>query len=288
MPRTALVLGANGRFGTNMTAALKRHGWAIRRFDRATDALPEAAAGADLIVNAWNPPYSKWAETVPGLTRTVIAAAKASGAAVLIPGNIYVFGHDLPPILTEATPHRATDPLGRIRRDMETAYRDAGVKTIIVRADDFLDTAASGNWFDMVIATKLKKGRISYPGPLDRRKSWAYLPDLADAAAQLADRLEELPIFTDLLFDGYTLTGAELALAIGKAIGRPVTAKRMNWLPIRLARPFWPEAKHLLEMRYLWQRPHELDGSALARLLPEMNRTPLDEALRTATAPLLQ
>jgi hypothetical protein len=58
--------------------------------------LAEAAAGADLIFNAWNMAYSHWARTIPGLTAQVIEAARATGAAVMIPGNVYVFGQDLP------------------------------------------------------------------------------------------------------------------------------------------------------------------------------------------------
>jgi hypothetical protein len=79
-----------------------------------------------------------------------------------------------------------------------------------------------------------------------------------------------------------------MADAIARATGRPVRATSMSWVPIHAARPFWREAKHLLEMRYLWQRPHRIDGSALASLVPEFTPTPLDEALRAATAPLLQ
>ena len=287
MTRPALVLGSSGRFGRHMTSALTRHGWTVRRFNRADDDLNDMAQGADLIVNAWNPPYSKWAEEVPGMTCAVITAAKVSGAAVMIPGNIYVHGQDLPAVLSPTTPHRATHPLGKIRREMEDAYRASGIKTVILRAGDFLDTEASGNWFDMIIAAKIAKGRISYPGPLDRLHAFAFLPDLADAGAGLADRLDDLATVTEVTFDGYTLTGSELAAALSRAVDRPVWAKQMSWLPIRVARPFWADAKSLLEMRYLWQRPHQVDGSALDELVPDAQITPMDEALRTACAPLL-
>ncbi len=287
MPRTALILGESGRFGKHAAQALARHNWQVRTFNRATDTLSAAARDVDLIVNAWNPPYSKWADQVPGLTRAVIDAAQASGAAVMIPGNVYVFGQDMPPVLTPDTPHRSMHPLGRIRREFEAAYREAGVKTIILRAGDFLDTEASGNWFDQVIAAKIRKGRISYPGPLDRAHAWAYLPDLAEAAAQLANRLDALPPFTEVTFEGFTLSGAEMADALTGALGRQVVARRMNWLPIQIARPFWAEAKHLLEMRYLWQRPHRLDGAALARIVPDLAATPMEDALRKAAAALL-
>lgn len=288
MPRTALILGSNGRFGRHMAIALARHGWTLRRFDRAADTLPEAARGADLIVNGWNIPYAQWAEEVPRQARQVIDAGKATGAAVLIPGNIYVYGEDLPETLTPDTPDNATHHLGKIRREMEHAYREAGVKTIILRAGDYLDTEASGNWFDLIIAAKIAKGKFSYPGPLDRAHAWAYLPDVAEAGTQIAERLDSLPAFSDILFEGFTLTGAEMAQAITRATGQAVSSKQMSWLPFYIAQPFWKEAKHLREMRYLWNRAHRLDGTALAQAVPDFTPTPLDDALRQATKPLLQ
>ena len=282
MTQTVLVLGASGRFGRHAAEAFSRAGWTLRPFDRATDDLMQAAMGADVIVNGWNPPYSQWQSTVPGLTRQVIAAAQASGATVMIPGNVYVYGPDMPPVIGPGVAHRAAHPLGRIRREMEQAYRAAGVPTILLRAGDFLDDRASGNWFDRVLAKAIRKGRLSYPGPLDRPHAWAWLPDLADALVGLAEKRADLPQFAELAFPGYTLTGEELAAACADALQRPVKAKRMSWLPIQLARPFWAEARHLLEMRYLWETPHRLDGSALDALLPDRPQTPLVSALARA------
>lgn len=76
-------------------------GWTLRSFDRSRDSLSEAAKGVDVIVNAWNPAYSDWEKQVPGLTTQVIEAATSSGATVLIPGNLYVFGKDAPAIFAE-------------------------------------------------------------------------------------------------------------------------------------------------------------------------------------------
>lgn len=287
MPRTALVLGSSGRFGRHISDALSRHGWTVRKFDRARDALPGAAMGAELIVNAWNPTYSQWAKQVPDLTRQVIGAAKASGAAVMIPGNVYVYGEDLPGVLSPDTPHRATHALGQFRRTMEAAYRDAGVKTLILRAGDYIDTEKAGNWFDTIIAAKVGSGKFNYPGPLDVPHAWAFLPDLAEAGARLVDQLETLPAFSDMIFDGVTLTGTELAKALERATGRNVRARQMSWAPIHIARPFWREAKYLLEMRYLWRKPHSVDGSALSVRVPGLKATPLEDALRMAVKPLV-
>ena len=282
MTQTALILGPSGRIGRHAAEAFAAAGWTVHRFDRARDDLMQAARNADVIVNAWNVPYSQWQSTVPGLTQQVIAAAKAGGATVIIPGNIYVFGPDMPPHIGPTTPHRSQHPLGRVRREMEAAYRDAGVATIILRAGDYLDDEASGNWFDMVLAKPVAKGRLSYPGPTDRPHAWAWLPDVAAAMVGLAERRADLPRFADIAFPGYTLTGEELAAACAAALHRPVQAKRMSWLPIYLARPFWREAKHILEMRYLWNVSHQLDGEELDRLVPDRPRTPVTSALARA------
>ncbi|MCU4651638.1 epimerase [Roseibacterium sp. SDUM158016] len=288
MSRKALILGASGRFGRAAAHALEATGWQVQRFDRQRDKLPTAAHGAALIVNAWNPPYSRWAAEVPGLTAAVIAAARDSGAAVAIPGNVYVYGEDLPPVLSPDTPHGATHPLGRIRRELEDAYRAAGVRTFVLRAGDFLDTEASGNWFDRVLAAGIDRGRFTYPGSPDIAHAWAFLPDLAQALAGIAARLDDLPTFSEFTFEGHTATGRQLAEGIARVTDRPIRLKRMSWLPIQLARPFWPEAKQILEMRYLWDRPHSIDGSALAALIGPPPHRPLDDALRAAVQPLLQ
>ena len=282
MGETALILGASGRFGRNAADAFREAGWTAVPFLRGTDDLVTAAKGADVIVNGWNPPYPDWAVQVPGQTRQVIEAAKASGATVIIPGNVYVFGKDAPDVFGADTPHAARNGLGRIRAEMEAGYRASGVRTIVLRAGDFLDTRGSGNWFDLVMTKQVASGRFVYPGATDVPHAWAYLPDLARAAVQLAAMRGQLGAFEDVPFPGYTLTGEELHAAIGRITGRPVTLRRMNWLPLQLARPVWPMGRRLLEMRYLWSKPHRMDGTRLDALLPGFRQTPLDEALRRA------
>ncbi|WP_136443193.1 sugar nucleotide-binding protein [Pacificoceanicola onchidii] len=288
MSGRVLILGGSGRFGRNAAEAFWNAGWRVTLFDRSSDTLKEAARGVDVIVNGWNPAYTDWARDLPALTAQVISAAQASGATVLIPGNVYVFGEDAPEQWDESTPHRALNPLGRLRIDLEAAYKASSVQTIVLRAGDFLDTEASGNWFDKIMAPTLSKGVLTYPGALDRPHAWAYLPDMAQAAVMLAEQRHALPQFNDIPFPGYTLTGEEMAQLCGEALGKPVRAKPMNWLPLRLLSPFWPMARCLQEMRYLWNKPHRLDGSTLHDLLPTFAPTPPAEALARAIEPVLR
>lgn len=286
MAQTVLILGASGKFGRNAAEAFSDSGWTIRVFDRARDDLDQAAQGADVIVAAWNPQYPDWAAQIPDLHARIRKAALINDATVILPGNVYVFGPDAPNHWSADTPHLATNGLGMIRRKMEQAYRQEGVRTILLRAGDYLDTQPSGNWFDMIMAKHLRKGVMTYPGNLTAPHAWAYLPDMARAAVALAEKRDKLERFADIPFDGYTLSGQQMAEILSRVMGRPIRPRRMLWLPLQLARPFMPLAKYLLEMRYLWSLPHTLDGAKLAALLPDFQPTPPEKALAAATAHL--
>lgn len=284
MRKSVLILGASGRFGRHAAEAFWNAGWAIHAFDRAHDDLMQSAQDADVIVAAWNPAYPDWAAQLPDLHAQVQAAARSSGATVIVPGNIYVFGPDTPAPWGPDSRHAATNPLGRLRIDMEDSYRTGGVKTIVLRAGDFIDTEASGNWLDRVMMAGLDKGTFSYPGRTDVPHAWAYLPDMARTAVLLAERGEDLSKFTDIAFPGFALTGQQMCNAIADATGRPVRLKRMSWLPLQIARPFWPMGRCLLEMRYLWDTPHWLEDPNFAALCPGFRPTDLTEAMRAAVA----
>jgi nucleoside-diphosphate-sugar epimerase len=282
MTQTVLILGASGRFGRNAAQQFRAAGWHVRIFDRTRDQLNTAAQGADVIVNAWNPFYPDWAEQVPKLHAQVIKAAELSKATVIVPGNVYVFGPQAPLPWSGATPHLATNPLGQIRMDMEEAYKASTVRTIVLRAGDFIDTEASGNWFDQILTKHLSKGRLTYPGNPHILHAWAYLPDLCRAAVELAEMRHELPRYADIPFAGFTLSGEQLVRGLAEVLGKDIRIKKMSWLPLQVARPFWPLAKYLLEMRYLWDTPHALDGTMMADLLPNFRETPVEVALAAA------
>lgn len=287
MTKTVLILGAGGRFGRNAAEAFWNAGWQVTLFDRKTDDLMQAAQGVDVIVNGWNPSYPDWAAQLPGLTRAVIAAAEASGATILQPANVYVFGAEAPERFSVDTPRRATNPLGRLRIEMEAALAASSARVILLRAGDFLDTEASGNWFDKQMAPPVAKGRLVYPGPTDVPHAWAFLPDMARAAVMLAERRDALPRFAEIPFPGYTLTGQALAGLCGRATGKPVKARRMSWLPLWLARPFWRMAAPLIEMRYLWRKPHHVASDVFQAWLPDFAPTSPQDAVARALEPVV-
>jgi nucleoside-diphosphate-sugar epimerase len=209
-------------------------------------------------------------------------AVRGTDTLVIVPGNVYVFGPGTPAPWSSSSPHAAQNPLGRLRVEMEAAYRDDDVGTLILRAGDFIDTRASGNWFDRIMIAKLDKGRFVYPGNPDIDHAWAFLPDLTAAAVALADKRETLDRFTEICFPGYTASGRALCEALNRATGRPVTLAPFAWHWLALAAPLSPMMRCLREMRYLWDTPHSLDGAAFEALLHDFTATPMDQALARA------
>ena len=121
-------------------------------------ALADAARGSDVIVNALNPPYSQWRRDLPRLTANVNGASKSSGAAVIIPGNVFHYGAQMLARLAENSSTAPTTRKGCLRAEIERAYADAeGVRTIILRAGNFIERQKTGNWFDSYIATDVAK-----------------------------------------------------------------------------------------------------------------------------------
>ncbi len=300
---TVLILGARGRLGTALADAFGAAGWRVLKQARATlgrDLTSVIAADArdvatvvsgakastgrvDVVINATNPVYTRWATEAEALNRAAIDIAQALGATLMFPGNVYNYGAEMPEPLCSDTPQHAETRKGRIRIDMEQAIEGAaksGMQGIVIRGGDFFG-CGTGSWFDQAIAKDLPKGKLTYPGPLDVPHAWAYVPDLAITFVRVAEARAGLGRFERVHFAGHTVTGHDVIAAIERLMGRSLKVGTLPWPLIRavgLVRPLWRE---LAEMSYLWQRPHQLlVDAAHAPLLAAT--TPFDDAMRAS------
>jgi nucleoside-diphosphate-sugar epimerase len=313
-PKTALVIGVTGSFGAHAAQALIKHGWSIRALARdpaaaarklgprtpisfvqgdAMDAasVVAAAEGVQLIVHAANPPgYRNWQGTVLPMIESSIAAARASGARLAVPGNVYNYAPDAGPAIGEDAPQRPATRKGAIRVEMERRLRAAseadGVKVLILRAGDFFGPAAPNSALAWI--TQRRNGRLTgvyQAGPTEVGHAFAYMPDLGETLARLADAEDRLGAFEVFHFRGHWLerSGA-LAETIRKVVGPEVRISPFPWLLVRLLSPFNETFRELLEMRYLQQRPIGLDNAKLTGFLGEEPHTPLETALRATLA----
>lgn len=279
MTQTVLILGGSGKIGSHAAEAFWNAGWTVRHYDRATGDMVKAAEGADVIVNGLNPPnYHNWEHTIPEITSQVIDAAKASGATVIIPGNIYNYGNQ-PGLLDENTPQTATTKKGRVRIAMEDSYRRAGVQTIVLRAGNFIDPTGNGDVMSLFIMREIAKDRLLAGGAADTMQAYAYVPDWARAAVALAEMRKDLDTFEDIPFPGHAFTTAQLQQAIATAIGRDIKIAGFPWWVMTILSPFWELARELREMRYLYAMPHQISSAKFDRMLPDFQATPLTEVM---------
>lgn len=302
--RTIAILGANGRLGRVVAAAFADAGWRVIAVTRSgapvvgVDAEPrkadalkrkeliEACNGCGVIFNGLNPVYTKWRTQVMPLACNVIAAARSNGAMHLFPGNVYNYGSTIPAGVDADAPQVGDHSKARLRIEAENLFRRAAekddVKTLIIRAGDFFGGTGTGSWFDLFVAAKVAKGRVTYPGPMNVVHSWAYLPDLADAFVRLAESADELPDFDRFHFEGHSISGQEMKEAMERTAGRELKPSRFPWLFLRLGAWLVPMWREVNDISYLWDRPHRLDGAKLEQVAGPLRHTALDTAVASA------
>lgn len=278
MTKTVLIIGGSGKIGSHAADAFWNADWAVHRYDRKTD-MTQAAMEADVIVNGLNPPnYHNWAKTIPKITAQVIAAAKASGATVILPGNIYNFG-DRTGVLDENTPHIPNSRKGQIRVEMERTYRAAGIQTVILRAGNFIDPNGNGDLMSLLTMREIKKGKLTTAGDPSAIQAYAYVPDWARAAVMLAEKRAALTQWEDVPFPGHSFTNLQLLECLQKATGKAIRISHFPWWMMTLASPVWELAREMLEMRYQYGMSHQLGASKFERLLPEFRPTDLEQVM---------
>ena len=293
---TALILGITGGIGGEMAAGFLRSGWTVRGLARdpakrpiegvemiAGDAMRAedvraAAEGCGVIVHAVNPPgYRDWDKLVLPMIDNTIAAARAVGARIVLPGTIYNYGSDAFPLLRETSPQNPRTRKGAIRVEMERRLAMSGVRALVVRAGDFFGERAANSWFSQGM---VKPGRpvmsISLPGP-GVAHTWGYLPDVAETMLRLLEREADLATFETFHMAGHVdPDGRGLAEAIRRVADQDAKIKNVPWALFMLAAPFVTFLRELKEMRYLWREPLLMDNAKLVALLGAEPHTPGD------------
>ncbi|PIF76030.1 nucleoside-diphosphate-sugar epimerase [Variovorax sp. 54] len=311
---TVLVLGASGGIGGEVARQLRDAGWQVRALKRGAaqaetrkdgitwlagdamdrQAVTRAAKGCAVIVHAVNPPgYRGWAQLVLPMLDNTIAAARAEGATIVLPGTVYNFGPDAFPLLKEDSPQHPVTRKGAIRvemeRRLEAASRDGGARVLIVRAGDFFGPKPGNNWFSQGL---VKAGQpvqaVSYPGRPGMGHQWSYLPDVARTMVELLARRDRLEPFARFHMAGHwDADGTRMSGAIRKVVARRTGAdaprvSAFPWWLLTLASPFVTTFREMREMRYLWQTPVAMDNTKLVAFLGREPHTPLEEAVEAA------
>ena len=288
--KQALILGITGTFGSHVARALLDRGYQLRALVRegshAKDLFPQvelitgdvsdrqaiqtAAAGIDLMVYAISPENYNWKDRALPWLDNAASVAEQKRMTLMFPGNVYVYNPDDGPDFTEQSRQNPISGKGKTRQAMEQRLHLAsrnGAQVMIVRAGDFIAANSKSSWLGMLLK-KTKQGYVlQKAGPENIKHTWAYLPDLALTVAQLIEQRQALPVFSEYHFNGYQLSFRDIATAIERISGKPVKQHSFPWWAVKLVMPFSILFRGVVEMRYLWQREVNLQGTQIRKVL---------------------
>ena len=155
----------------------------------------KAAAGAAVVYQCLNPPYTRWPEMFPPLQAAVLEGAASAGAKYVAMDNLYAYGPTDGAPLTEDLPYAATGSKGSTRAKMTSdvlqAHRSGKVRVTIGQASDYFGprgvlTAMGERVFYPALAGK----KAQVMGNPDQPHSYTYIPDIAEGLVTLADHDE--------------------------------------------------------------------------------------------------
>jgi nucleoside-diphosphate-sugar epimerase len=299
-----VVFGA-GQVGRTLTARLADLGLPVRVLSRNpptvladgadwrpadaanADAASEAAAGAAVIYQCLNAPYTRWPELFPPLQRGVLGAAERNDALLVTLENVYAYGPTEGRAMTEDAPLAATTVKGRTRAAMTEellgAARAGRARVAIGRASDFFGPGVTETTLgERVFANAVAGKRADFIGNPDLPHTYSYVPDIAAGLATLGTDERAVNQVWHLPGPGTVTTRAVLDLVAGE-VGHPVAVRSVPKLVVRGLGLFNPLMRELAEMAYEFEESFVLDTTKFESTFGA-DGTPLADAVAATVA----
>ncbi|SDT70329.1 NAD-dependent epimerase/dehydratase family protein [Jiangella sp. DSM 45060] len=297
-----VVLGT-GPAGTTLAEDLLRRGRTVRTVDRrgttrldgvqphAADvrdprAAASAVAGAAVVYHCVNVPYEQQVEVMPRIQESVLVAAEAAGARLVVTDTLYPYGPTGGEAMTEETPWRAVAVKGRMRADLDGRYLDAHqsgrVRVTLGRAADFFGPRVFNSSLGAAVFPAALTGETALAmGDIDLPHSYSYIRDVAAGLALLGERPDAAGRVWHLPTAPAVSTRRVHEL-IAELTGRPLSVDVLSepgpWGPFDDV--FMAE---YAELFYQYLEPQVMDSSAFERTFG-VRPTPLADALAETVA----
>lgn len=299
-----VVFGA-GAVGLAVTEELVRRGKRVRVVNRsgatnlpvgagsvkadANDprAAVQAAAGATVVYQCAQPEYTAWPEQFPPLQASILEAAAAAGAKLIVADNLYMYGSVHGPI-SETTPQNATTRKGRVRKQMAedvlTAHRSGKVRAALGRASNFYGpNCGAQGWFnDRVVPPMLAGKTVSLLGNIDLPHTFSYIEDFGKALIVLGEHDEALGQAWHIP-NAPTRTSRQVLEAFFAQAGLSPKIGSTPNLAVRALGLFNPTIREVAEMLYEFNEPFVVDHSKFERAFGN-SALPEEEAIRQTIA----
>jgi nucleoside-diphosphate-sugar epimerase len=307
LPATHVVLGA-GPVGRAVVAALAARGVTPAVVTRSGTAVPGASsaaadisdpaqaaaavAGAQVVFQCTSPAYHKWPAQFPALQASVVDAAAAAGALLVVAENLYGYGPG-PGLLTEDRPLTAATRKGAVRaklwQDLAAAHEAGRLRVVAGRASDFYGPGVGAGSVvgDRFFGALLRGKPAEVLGDPDRLHTYTYIGDFGEALVALSEtestwgRAWHVPSAPAVTTRSFATQAADLA-----GVEVPSTGPRLRRLPawqLRMVGLAVPAVREMPEMLYQFEQDWVVDYSAYAAAVGG-RPTPMRTALAATVA----
>jgi nucleoside-diphosphate-sugar epimerase len=230
-------------------------------------ALKAAAAGATVLYSAGSPPYDRWVTDWPPLAASMLSAAEATGAVLVLVSNLYGYGPvDHPMLETDAL--EATGAKGRVRATIWeqalAAHEQGRVRATELRSSDYYGPAVLLSQMGERVIPRILAGKaVRVVGNTDLAHSWTYINDVARALIAIGGdqrawgRAWHAP-------NNPPLSQRQMIQALGGAAGmKSVNVGSIPPLVLSVMGLFVPTVREVHETMYQFNQPFVMDSSAM-------------------------
>jgi nucleoside-diphosphate-sugar epimerase len=251
-----------------------------------------AVAGAQVVFQCTSPAYHQWPAKFPALQASVVDAAAAAGALLVVAENLYGYGPGTG-LLTEDRPLTATTRKGAVRarlwQDLAAAHQAGRLRVVAGRASDFYGPGVGAGSVvgDRFFGALLRGKPAEVLGDPDRLHTYTYIADFGEALVALSEtgatwgRAWHVPSAPAVTTRSFAAQATDLA---GVAV--PGTGPRLRRLApwqLRLVGLGVPAVREMPEMMYQFEQDWVVDYSAYAAAVGG-RPTPMRTALAATVA----
>lgn len=287
MSKPIAVIGY-GPIGAAVAARLSREGRDVRVLQRSAPArLPQGAVfapcdvldadstakaleGAEQVICAIGFPYvsAVWERAWPQAMASLLSACAVSGARLVFADNLYMYGPRQGP-LVETLPivdyGRKPRARAAATRLWQAAHEAGRVRVAAVRAPDFYGPGAVQSVLGAQTLGALARGKSAILiEPPDFPHDVAYVGDFARALITLADAPDDAFGQAWHVPCDQTRTLRDLLAIAAETLGTPLRIQVPPRKLTRLAGVFAPMLREVDEMRFLFDRPYQVDWRKFA------------------------
>ena len=234
------------------------------------DTVVKAAHGAGQFVVAIGFVYSGivWREAWPKAMANFVAACRATGARMVFIDNLYMYGPQTEP-LVETMPLTGSGWKPAARSAATRIWMGAAAageaRVAALRAPDFYGPGVGNSYLGDTSIGKLAQGKPAvFVGSPDVLHDYAYVPDIARAATTLLAAPDSAFGKAWHVPCAPTRTTRDLLAIAAETLGAKLRISAMPAWMLGASAMFSPFLRELIEMRFQWDRPYQVDASRFA------------------------